>query len=88
MLAEEVVQQQQQQMDISLGSEQLAERCSAERITGKQGTALLRVRAQRASSAAETCCFTKKGWRREEMDSTAGGAADRTALTKLLEWRW
>ena len=75
-MAEEVVQQQQ--VDISLGGKVVPWPCGC--ITDNPGAALLRALAQRASSAAETCCVTKKGRRREAMNSTAGGAADRTAL--------
>ena len=77
VMAEEVVQQQQQ-VDISLGGKVVPGPCVC--LTGNPGAALLRALAQRASSAAETCCFTKKRRRREENGSTAGGAAGRTAL--------
>ena len=50
---------QQQQVDISLGGKVVPWPCGC--ITGNPGAALLRALAQRASSAAETCCFTKRG---------------------------
>ena len=61
----------------------------------------LRASMRWASSAADLACFRKgahvisqcqrgggESEGRERGDSTAGGAADRTALTKLLEWKW
>jgi hypothetical protein len=50
---------QQQQVDISLGGKVVPWPCGC--LTGNPGAALLRALAQRASSAAETCCFTKRG---------------------------
>eukprot|EP01043_Picozoa_sp_COSAG02_P012151 COSAG02_NODE_463_length_21833_cov_11.529539_19_plen_60_part_00 len=51
-------QQQQQQVDISLGGKVV--KWPYVCLTGSPGAALLRALAQRASSAAETCCCTKK----------------------------